>query len=68
MSIDPDVATTDQPYVFTNDDPLNMTDRLGLAGVPVFIQNSFAEKRAAQGVRAGDGDRTRMASLEGWTP
>jgi len=23
LSIDPDVATTNQPYVFTNDDPLN---------------------------------------------
>jgi hypothetical protein len=30
MSIDPDVATTDQPYVFTDDDPLNGTDPLGL--------------------------------------
>lgn len=29
MSIDPDVATTDQPYVFTNDDPLNSEDPLG---------------------------------------
>jgi hypothetical protein len=31
MSIDPDVATTNQPYVFTNDDPLNAEDSLGLA-------------------------------------
>ncbi len=30
MSIDPDVATTNQPYVFTNDDPLNEEDPLGL--------------------------------------
>jgi RHS repeat-associated protein len=30
LSIDPDVATTGQPYVFTNDDPLNATDPLGL--------------------------------------
>lgn len=30
MSIDPAVATTDQPYVFTNDNPLNETDSLGL--------------------------------------
>jgi RHS repeat-associated protein len=30
LSIDPDVATTDQPYVFTNDDPLNAIDPLGL--------------------------------------
>ena len=30
MSIDPDVADTNQPYVFTNDDPLNTEDPLGL--------------------------------------
>jgi hypothetical protein len=29
LSIDPEVATTDQPYVFTNDDPLNGEDPLG---------------------------------------
>jgi len=32
LSIDPNVATTDQPYVFTNDNPLNATDPLGLKG------------------------------------
>jgi hypothetical protein len=26
LSIDPDVATTDQPYVFTSDEPLNAAD------------------------------------------
>ena len=25
LSVDPDVQQTDQPYVFTNDDPLNST-------------------------------------------
>jgi hypothetical protein len=30
LSVDPDVAATDQPYVFTNDDPLNAEDPLGL--------------------------------------
>jgi RHS repeat-associated protein len=30
VSVDPKVATTDQPYVFTGDDPLNSTDPLGL--------------------------------------
>jgi RHS repeat-associated protein len=29
LSIDPDVATTDQPYAFTNDEPLNAEDPLG---------------------------------------
>jgi hypothetical protein len=31
LSIDPAVAQTDQPYVFTNDDPLNAEDPLGLS-------------------------------------
>ena len=30
MSIDPEIATTNQPYVFTNDNPLNSVDPLGL--------------------------------------
>jgi RHS repeat-associated protein len=30
LSIDPQVATTNQPFVFTDDDPLNSTDPLGL--------------------------------------
>jgi hypothetical protein len=31
MSVDPDVATTNQPYAFTNDNPLNAEDPLGLS-------------------------------------
>lgn len=30
LSVDPDVAATDQPYAFTGDDPLNATDPDGL--------------------------------------
>ena len=30
LSIDPAVASTNQPYVYTNDNPLNATDPLGL--------------------------------------
>ncbi|MGA2346640.1 MAG: RHS repeat-associated core domain-containing protein [Candidatus Sulfotelmatobacter sp.] len=30
LSVDPDVETTNQPYAFTNDDPLNAEDPLGL--------------------------------------
>jgi RHS repeat-associated protein len=30
LSVDPKVSQTDQPYVFTNDSPLNATDPLGL--------------------------------------
>jgi hypothetical protein len=34
LSVDPDVATTGQPYVYTGDDPLNATDPLGLHSLP----------------------------------
>ena len=34
LSIDPAVTQTNQPYVFTNDNPLNATDPLGLAPKP----------------------------------
>ncbi len=34
LSVDPDVATTGQPYAFTGDDPLNATDPLGLTASP----------------------------------
>ena len=30
MSIDPEIAITNQPYVFTNDNPLNLEDPVGL--------------------------------------
>lgn len=32
LSVDPAVADTGQPYAFTGDDPLNVTDPLGLKG------------------------------------
>jgi hypothetical protein len=41
LSIDPKVAQTDEPYVFTSDDPLNATDPLGLKkkGAVVLVSN-----------------------------
>ena len=41
LSIDPHVQTTDQPYVFTNDDPLNAEDPLGIYAISGTGQNSF---------------------------
>ena len=54
LSIDPDVATTDQPYVFTDDDPLNAEDPLGLAGAR-FSEELLLEygERIKGGVRGG---------------
>jgi hypothetical protein len=49
LSIDADVAMTGQPYVFTNDDPLNAEDPLGLAGVPVFLQKQLCGKKGCSG-------------------
>jgi hypothetical protein len=42
LSIDPEVASTDQPYVFTNDDPLNAEDPLGLCFVICSIVHAVA--------------------------
>jgi hypothetical protein len=45
MSIDPKIFETSQPYVFTNDNPLNEEDPLGLAGVGVFLQKQLCGKK-----------------------
>lgn len=46
MSVDPDVAATDQPYVFTNDDPLNVTDSLGMAAAALMGGGVVSPKEA----------------------
>jgi RHS repeat-associated protein len=40
LSVDPDVMKTGQPYVYTDDDPLNATDPLGLDKVYVIQQRN----------------------------
>jgi uncharacterized protein RhaS with RHS repeats len=45
LSIDPDVATTDQPYLFTGDDPLNATDPLGLWSLFHAVASGFDSVR-----------------------
>jgi hypothetical protein len=54
LSIDPDVAATDQPYVFTNDDPLNAEDPLGndppLYGASPVVTGSFSANSMPQQV------------------
>jgi len=62
LSIDADVAMTGQPYVFTNDDPLNAEDPLGLAGVPVFLQKQLCGKKGCSG-----GDLSGFISSTGET-
>src|ERR1700677_4760078 len=57
LSIDPEVATTDQPYVFTNDDPLNETDPSGLKGCglnPACYVGSAYSKSEQAATRAVD--------------
>jgi RHS repeat-associated protein len=46
ISIDPDVAMTGQPYVFTNDNPLNATDPLGRVGDPCSNGKKSCMKKA----------------------
>lgn len=41
LSIDPAVTSTNQPYAFTNDDPLNVEDPLGLG--PLSILKNLAK-------------------------
>ncbi len=54
LSVDPDVATTNQPYVFTNDDPLNSEDPLGLCGGPFgWVCSEFDATRHAVAANAG---------------
>jgi hypothetical protein len=50
LSIDPGVALTDQPYVFSNDDPLNSEDALGQ--LPTTGQGETDSQTAAIGNRA----------------
>lgn len=59
LSIDPEVATTDQPYVFANDDPLNAEDPLGLLGFdPCTIGKNCAsqDKKAEASLTAATKD------------
>ena len=54
LSIDPAVAQTDQPYVFTNDDPLNAEDPSGLSGARFAEENILQYgKRVSGGLRGG---------------
>jgi RHS repeat-associated protein len=57
LSIDPDVATTDQPYVFTNDDPLNAEDPLGLEANKAIINYNAAVAKKCDGHPNADGCR-----------
>jgi RHS repeat-associated protein len=53
LSVDPDVAQTDQPYVFTNDDPLNLEDPLGMEALKsVVLQEDAAAKRCKDNPKA----------------
>jgi hypothetical protein len=68
ISIDPDVADTDQPYVFTNDNPLNSEDPLGLKkctgpGAPTEAQLIGCEDYTETG-STGDGDPTNSGTAQ----
>jgi hypothetical protein len=77
LSIDPDVAQTDQPYVFTNDDPLNAEDPLGLGNkqaklrlvtkaysVPVGVLGEIIVKNVVGKLEIATPTSTTMVSLE----
>jgi RHS repeat-associated protein len=77
LSIDPVVAQTDQPYVFTNDDPLNAEDPLGLGNkqaklrlvtkaysVPVGVLGEIIVKNVVGKLEIATPTSTTMVSLE----
>jgi RHS repeat-associated protein len=61
MSVDPLVAVTDQPYVFTNDNPLNAEDPLGLQAIPFEAGGPSEEEEPGSGggTGSGNGDETK---------
>jgi RHS repeat-associated protein len=68
LSIDPDVASTNQPYIFTNDDPLNAEDPLGLKkcegpGAPTEAQLIGCEDYTETG-SSGNGDPTNSGTAQ----
>jgi hypothetical protein len=69
LSVDPAVAQTNQPYVFTNDNPLNATDPLGLCGGVLSCLWSATKTvgHAAKAVgNAAAVGALGLASLTGW--
>jgi hypothetical protein len=44
--MDPDVAQTDEPYIFSNDDPLNAEDPLGMAAAALMDSGAISTKEA----------------------
>ncbi len=62
LSIDPDVATTDQPYVFANDDTLNAEDPLGLFCIGLCTFTNAAESAGHSAEHLADNARTEVVS------
>jgi hypothetical protein len=65
LSVDPDVATTDQPYVFTNDDPLNGADPLGEHQVSLLGGFAPTDSNACEG--SGGPTELQMVGCEDYT-
>jgi uncharacterized protein RhaS with RHS repeats len=77
MSVDPDVATTDQPYVYTNDDPLNSEDPLGMTAAALMgggyqtakqqatELNALFQQQLNQGKSIGGGGTAKVVSANG---
>ena len=68
LSVDPLVAETGQPYAFTRDDPLNLTDPLGLAPQPKTLSKQEQEllNESSNGRNFKDGKALTPAQRRAW--
>jgi hypothetical protein len=54
LSVDPDVAETGQPYAFTDDNPLNERDPLGLQAAGVYPSSQTANGNPIEAIWVGN--------------
>lgn len=63
LSLDPDVATTDEPYVYSGDDPLNAEDPLGLSPATVALGDAQTDLAAREAAAALNPDAANLAAV-----
>jgi hypothetical protein len=64
LSIDPDVASTDQPYIYSGDDPLNLEDPLGLSPATKALSTAIVNLDARVAAAALNPDAANLAAVK----